>query len=78
LAFDEPRRAAMADESYKLAATTLAQSQLLERALAEAERTLANGTSARKRVRQRERTRKEPGAVTPHPFDKTASDLKAA
>jgi len=78
LAFDEPRRAAMADEAYKLAATTLAQSQLLETALAEAERALANGTSAHRGARQRERTRKEPGVVTTHPFDKTASDLKLA
>src|SRR3954453_6875956 len=37
LSFDEPRRAAMADEAYKLAATTLAQSQVLQTALAEAE-----------------------------------------
>ncbi|HEY4609576.1 MAG TPA: glycosyltransferase family 2 protein, partial [Ilumatobacteraceae bacterium] len=78
LAFDEPRRAAMADEAYKLAATTLAQSQLLDSALAEAERALATGDSTARRPRQPKRPRKELIAVTTHPFDKTASDLKAA
>src|SRR3954451_4110046 len=78
LGFDEPRRAAMADEAYKLAATTLAQSQLLDSALAEAERALATGDNTARRPRQPKRARKELIAVTTHPFDKTASDLKAA
>src|SRR3954453_1452004 len=78
LAFDEPRRAAMADEAYKLAATTLAQSQLLDTPLADAERAIANESSGRRRTPQRRRTRKDPLAVTTHPFDKTAGDLKAA
>src|SRR3954447_10909949 len=49
LAFDEPRRAAMADEAYKLAGTTLAQSQLLDAALEQAEQVVANQASARPR-----------------------------
>jgi len=78
LAFDEPRRAAMADEAYKLATTALAQSQLLDTALAEAEQLLTSGASVGRRARPAKRPRKEAVVVTTHPFDKTASDLKAA
>src|SRR4051794_36170463 len=78
LAFDEPRRAAMADDAYKLAATTLAQSQLLDNALAKAAQALAKPISERPRTQPSRRTRKDPVSVTTHPFEKTASDLKAA
>src|SRR3954454_144569 len=74
LAFDEPRRAAMADEAYKLAATALAQSQLLHAALAEAEQLLTSGASVGRRPRPAKRPRKEAVVVTTHPLDKTASD----
>ena len=47
LAFDEPRRAAMADAAYKLTTTSLSQGDLLQAALIEAS-TLAQRSLARR------------------------------
>jgi hypothetical protein len=79
LAFDEPRRAAMADAAYKLTTTTLSQAELLQAALTEAAAVAKHGGRARKpTIRRQRRARNEPTMSDVHPLAKTASDLKVA
>ena len=52
LAFDEPRRAAMADAAYKLTTTSLSQGDLLQAALAERVDGRSTRSRAEPRVRQ--------------------------
>ncbi|MEY2521449.1 MAG: hypothetical protein QOJ66_14, partial [Ilumatobacteraceae bacterium] len=81
LAFDEPRRAAMADEAYKLTTTSLSQGDLLQGALVEAS-TQSQRTSRRaahiRESRRPKRSRNEPQSPISHELRKTASELKAA
>jgi sarcosine oxidase gamma subunit len=83
LAFDEPRRAAMAEAAYKLTATSLSQGELLQKALAEASAAVARqATPRRVGTRRPSRPRRWPApAASPARAEglrKTASDLKAA
>lgn len=81
LAFDEPRRAAMADAAYKLTTTSLSQGDLLQAALTEA--SALAGRSPRRDFRVRparrsKRSRNEPLSHASHELRKAASELKAA
>ena len=81
LAFDEPRRQAMADAAYKLTTTSLSQSELLELALAEASSVAAHGSRGRAGRRTPRRLRRPTGpSLDPmsEGLRKTASELKAA
>ena len=80
LAFDEPRRAAMADEAYKLTTTSLSQGDLLQAALVEAS-ALPNERRAampRQSARRPKRSSNEPQSPISHELRKAASELKAA
>ena len=84
LAFDEPRRAAMADAAYELTTTSLSQGDLLQAALTEAS-TLAPArfATATTRARPGRRSSTPPASRPIHcrPSDalrKTASELKGA
>ena len=76
LAFDEPRRLAMAEAAYKLTTTDLSQSQSLQGALTEA--AVAAKRSSRGAGTRRSRRPRPTGPPTGHVLDKTVSDLKAA
>ena len=80
LAFDEPRRAAMADAAYKLTTTTLSQGELLQSALSEATAVVKKGgDGVRKRPTHRSRrTRNATPESSTHVLAKAASDLKKA
>lgn len=79
LAFDEPRRAAMADAAYKLTATTLSQGELLQTALTEAAAAGKRSADSRNRSNRRQRrARSESTMSEVHGLAKTASDLKVA
>jgi hypothetical protein len=77
LAFDEPRRMAMAEAAYKLTTTELSQSESLQGALTEATVVAKRGgrSGGSSRRTRRARTSAPP---TGHMLDKTVSDLKAA
>ncbi len=80
LAFDEPRRMAMAEAAYKLATTELSQSELLEAALTEAAVAAKRvGRGPRNRVAHRARRSRaaSPAAGSPVLL-KTVGELKAA
>ncbi|MEP7203475.1 MAG: glycosyltransferase, partial [Ilumatobacteraceae bacterium] len=81
LAFDEPRRAAMADAAYKLTTTTLSQADLLQAAMDEASATARHGSRGETRMRpSRKPKRSRPAESTANADQvrKTASELKAA
>jgi Glycosyl transferase family 2 len=81
LAFDEPRRAAMADAAYKLTTTTLSQAELLQTALAEASTAARNAHHRESRARTARRSRRSastPAATTSHDLLKLTAELKAA
>jgi hypothetical protein len=81
LAFDEPRRAAMADEAYKLTTTSLSQGDLLQAALVEAGEFPVRIPSHSARIRagrRAKRTRDEAPSPMSHQLRKTASEVKAA
>ncbi len=79
LAFDEPRRAAMADAAYKLTTTSLSQGELLQTALTEAATVAKRSGSPRNRSNRRQRrARNESTMSDVHGLAKTASDLKVA
>ena len=81
LAFDEPRRAAMADAAYKLTTTSLSQGDLLQAALVEAGEFPVRIPSRNARIRpggRAKRTRSEPPSPSSHELRKAASELKAA
>ncbi len=77
LAFDEPRRLAMAEAAYKLATTDLSQSESLQGALTEAAVVAKRGSRGAGSTRRARRPRPS-GSATGHMLDKTVSDLKAA
>jgi hypothetical protein len=81
LAFDEPRRAAMADAAYKLTTTSLSQADLLQAALIEASGLAGKGsrsaTSPRASRRSKRSKSTEPTANSDQ-LRKAASELKAA
>jgi len=81
LAFDEPRRAAMADAAYKLTTTSLSQGDLLQAALNEASTIARGGSRSEARVRPSRRPRRQRHAESTANSDalrRTASELKAA
>ena len=81
LAFDEPRRAAMADAAYKLTTTSLSQGDLLQAALVEASEFPLRIPSRNARARpgrRAKRSRDESPSPTSHELRKAASELKAA
>ena len=81
LAFDEPRRAAMADEAYKLTTTSLSQGDLLQAALVEASALPKRTPRREARVRASRRPKRssnEPQSPISHELRKAASELKAA
>ena len=66
LAFDEPRRSAMADAAYKLTTAGLSQSELLEVALVEAAAVASSGSRRHAGSRTASPTRRaEAGAAEP-------------
>ena len=80
LAFDEPRRTAMAEAAYKLTTTDLAQPELLQAALADAAR-VARPSARRLGIRSTRRPRwPKPAAATPtsDALPKAVKELKAA
>jgi hypothetical protein len=79
LAFDEPRRVAMADAAYKLTTTTLSQQALLDTALAEAAQVARRDPRRRISKPPSPPRRRSPVAMTgSEELRKTASELKAA
>jgi sarcosine oxidase gamma subunit len=76
LAFDEPRRLAMAEAAYKLTSTELSQSESLQGALTEA--AVVAKRNSRSVGTRRSRRPKPSGPPPGHMLDKTVSDLKAA
>ncbi|MEO8266785.1 MAG: glycosyltransferase [Ilumatobacteraceae bacterium] len=80
LAFDEPRRAAMADAAYKLTTTSLSQSELLQVALTEVAIVARQGAASGPRhpSRRGRRPRPAPAAPTHDVLRKSAGELKAA
>jgi len=84
LAFDEPRRAAMAEAAYKLTATELAQTELLQAALGEAGAVAKqNGQRprhhhARNLAPKQRRARQAASDLGSAPLRKSIGDVKAA
>jgi Glycosyl transferase family 2 len=78
LAFDEPRRAAMADAAYKLTTTSLSQGELLHGALIEA----AIGARTGSRLTISKRSTRRPRPISPPPnldaLRRTAGEIKTA
>jgi GT2 family glycosyltransferase len=83
LAFDEPRRAAMAEAAYKLTTTSLSQAEMLDKAITEAT-ALANrpgqrgGTRLPRRVRRPRRRWSASTSAGAEDQRKVASELKSA
>ena len=78
LAFDEPRRAAMAEAAYKLTNTELSQTELLQAALTEAAVTAKRSARASRSAHRPRRSRPVAATAPPHELRKAVSELKAA
>ncbi|MDP9463484.1 MAG: glycosyltransferase [Actinomycetota bacterium] len=80
LAFDEPRRAAMADAAYKLATTELSQSELLQAALTEASSVVKRGgrRAGNRPAGRPRRSKPVASAANSDVLRKTVGELKAA
>ena len=81
LAFDEPRRAAMADAAYKLTTTSLSQGDLLQASLSEASTLAQRSSRSEKLARPGRRSKRHSVAASTATSDalrKTASELKGA
>jgi hypothetical protein len=81
LAFDEPRRAAMADAAYKLTTTSLSQGELVHAALTEAAinaRTGSHRNAGKHSSRRPRRSQHQSPASNSDALRKTAGEIKTA
>lgn len=81
LAFDEPRRASMAEAAHRLTATTLSQGELLQKALTEASalaKRHARGDAGRRPARRPRRSKNASPTSSSDGLSKAARDLKSA